>query len=158
RVEAGAPGVVPKATPIFLLFEADDLGYLGALGGGGLEGAQDRCSGRPRTNDGNALLHLQTPSINYAAATVRGRSRWTRYSCRSGGAVGSVLAPGALQHRGEIDRNVEHDVVAACQFVPLPLPPLCHRLELSERTVPPARRDHPDVVQPIADAGQSGRC
>jgi hypothetical protein len=39
-VEPGAPGVVPQSTPVALLLETSDLGYLGALLASLLEGVQ----------------------------------------------------------------------------------------------------------------------
>ena len=39
-IEPGAPGVVPEAAPIILLFKADDFRNFRLLLGGGLEGAE----------------------------------------------------------------------------------------------------------------------
>jgi hypothetical protein len=39
-VEPGAPGVVPQSTPVALLLETSDLGYLGTLSASLLEGVQ----------------------------------------------------------------------------------------------------------------------
>ncbi|AUW47048.1 hypothetical protein CUJ84_pRLN2000510 (plasmid) [Rhizobium leguminosarum] len=60
-VEAGAPGIVPEAPPIRLLFEADDLRDFGALLGGRLKGAQLRQPGRTGTDDGYSC-HEAFPS------------------------------------------------------------------------------------------------
>ncbi len=57
-IEAGAPSVVPETAPIILLFEADDLRDVGALGGGGLEGPEKGGSGWTCTDDGNSLFHI----------------------------------------------------------------------------------------------------
>jgi hypothetical protein len=43
-IQAGAPGVIPEAAPIILLFKADDLGNFRLLLGRGLEGAEYRKS------------------------------------------------------------------------------------------------------------------
>jgi hypothetical protein len=39
-VEPSAPGVVPQSTPVALLLETNDLGYLGAASPSFLEGVQ----------------------------------------------------------------------------------------------------------------------
>lgn len=57
-IEPGAPGVVPEASPVFLLLEADHLGDLGTLGGGGLKSPENGGSRRTGTDDGNSLLHI----------------------------------------------------------------------------------------------------
>ena len=62
-VEAGAPGVVPQAAPVGLLFEADDLGNVGALVGGRLEGPELRQAGRSGANDGNTTFHSRPPGL-----------------------------------------------------------------------------------------------
>ena len=62
-VEAGAPGVVPQAAPVGLLFEADDFRDVGALVGGRLEGSKLRQAGRSGSDDGNTTFHSDPPGL-----------------------------------------------------------------------------------------------
>src|SRR5262249_33818775 len=58
-VEPGAPGVVPQPTPIALLLETDDLGYLGTLSASFLEGVQLCQPARSGADYGDPLCHCQ---------------------------------------------------------------------------------------------------
>ncbi len=58
-VEAGAPGVVPQAAPVGLLFETDDFRNVGALVGSRFEGPELCQAGRSGADDGNTSFHFQ---------------------------------------------------------------------------------------------------
>ncbi|MPL84473.1 hypothetical protein SDC9_30438 [bioreactor metagenome] len=60
-VGAGAPAVVPQPPPGLLLLEADDLGDLGPLLRGGLEGPELGKAGGSGADDGNAFGHVSLP-------------------------------------------------------------------------------------------------
>ncbi len=62
-VEAGAPGVVPQAAPVGLLFEADDFGNVRALVGRRLEGSKLCQAGRSGSDDGNTTFHSGPPDL-----------------------------------------------------------------------------------------------
>ncbi len=62
-VQAGAPSVVPQATPIALLLEADDLGNVRSLALRLLECAQLAEAARTGPDHGNTTCHDLTPSL-----------------------------------------------------------------------------------------------
>src|SRR5690606_36453394 len=87
-IYAGAPSIVPHAAPVLLLFEADDVGDIGSLVPGGLEGAKKGETGRAGTDDGYTFLlgHLHfglmdgSPFQNDAVAVDR-RGRTHELMC-----------------------------------------------------------------------------
>jgi len=70
-VETGAPGVVPQAAPVGLLFVTHDLGNLGALFRGLLKGAQLRQAARSGTDNRHTVCHLIPSADRKAGWTPR---------------------------------------------------------------------------------------
>ena len=60
-VEPGTPGVVPQPTPVALLLETSDLGYLGPPSASFLEGVQLCQPAWSGANHGDPCCHVNPP-------------------------------------------------------------------------------------------------